>query len=165
MRSSNKRLLSIFKQCCEKGTRERCRRRNSEVLARERQGVGPVAPAPRSAFSPVVRRGFSLWNQSPRSELSRCGRPQSHSALWPLYAWPRFGEAFSFSSRDRPEDATVGNEFHCKFGGRFVDVAGARCRLRSGRTNLATVRSALRPFATQDHLVGTVTGPPSGRPS
>src|SRR5262245_16184250 len=25
--------------------------------------------------------------------------------------------------------------------------------------------SALRPFASQGHLVGTVTGPPSGRPS
>src|SRR6266700_7596378 len=42
MRSSNKRLLSIFKQCCEKGTRERCHRPNSEVLARERERVGPV---------------------------------------------------------------------------------------------------------------------------
>jgi hypothetical protein len=40
--SSNKRLLSIFKQYCEKGTRERCHRPNSEVLARERERVGPI---------------------------------------------------------------------------------------------------------------------------
>ena len=32
-------------------------------------------------------------------------------------------------------------------------------RLRSGRTKLATARSALRPLARQGHLVGTVTGP------
>jgi hypothetical protein len=34
--------LSIFKQRCEKGTRERCRRPNSDVFARERERVGPV---------------------------------------------------------------------------------------------------------------------------
>src|SRR5262245_10735525 len=33
-------------------------------------------------------------------------------------------------------------------------------RLRSGRTKIATARSALRPVARQGHLVGTVTGPP-----
>jgi hypothetical protein len=68
MRSSNKRLLSIFKQCCEKGTRERCRRPNSDVLAREREGVGrrvspphdqPLAPSPGGAFLSENRSGFS----------------------------------------------------------------------------------------------------------
>src|SRR5262249_29625938 len=41
---SNKRLLSIFKQCCEKSTRERCRRPNSDVLAREGDRVGAFGP-------------------------------------------------------------------------------------------------------------------------
>ena len=35
-------------------------------------------------------------------------------------------------------------------------------RLRSGRTKVATARSALRPLARQGHLVGTVTGFPAG---
>ena len=35
----------------------------------------------------------------------------------------------------------------------------ARVCLRSGRTKVATARSALRPLARQGHLVGTVTGP------
>src|ERR1700751_695801 len=47
-----------FKQCCEKGTRGRSRRPNSDVLARERERVGRLCvPAPRSAFSPVTWRG------------------------------------------------------------------------------------------------------------
>jgi hypothetical protein len=33
-----------------------------------------------------------------------------------------------------------------------------RFRLRSGQTKLATVRSALRPFARQGHLIGAGTG-------
>src|SRR6516165_3393780 len=43
-------------------------------------------------------------------------------------------------------------------------VANARSRLRSGRTKFAA-RWTIFAFARQDHLVGTVTGPPSGRPS
>ena len=39
----------------------------------------------------------------------------------------------------------------------------ARFRLRSGQTKLATVRSALRPFARQDHLIGAEPGPSSAR--
>src|SRR5262249_46256862 len=38
-------------------------------------------------------------------------------------------------------------------------------RLRFVRTKTGNASSALHPFASQDHLVGTVTGPPSGRPS
>src|SRR5262249_32830615 len=38
-------------------------------------------------------------------------------------------------------------------------------RLRCLRTKTGNVCSALCPFASQGHLVGTVTGPPSGRPS
>src|SRR5262245_5999720 len=57
---------------------------------------GSIPGPPITAFSPVTRRGFSLWNQSPRAELSRCGMPQrTHSAMYPSYAWPRFGGAFS----------------------------------------------------------------------
>ena len=40
----------------------------------------------------------------------------------------------------------------------------ARSRLRSARTKLATVRSALRAFARQGHLVGTPVDPGSPRP-
>ena len=43
-------------------------------------------------------------------------------------------------------------------------AANARSRLRSGRTKLATVRSALRAFARQGHLVGTLIDPGSPRP-
>ena len=39
-----------------------------------------------------------------------------------------------------------------QFGARFATAADARSRLRSGRTKLATVRSALRAFARQGHL-------------
>ena len=39
---SNKRLLSIFKHCCEKRARERCHRPNSDVLARHVNGSGPL---------------------------------------------------------------------------------------------------------------------------
>src|SRR5262249_8414524 len=41
----------------------------------------------------------------------------------------------------------------------------ARSRLRSGRTKLAVARWAICTFERQGHLVGTVTGSPSGRPS
>jgi hypothetical protein len=63
--------LSIFKQFREKGhARESCRRPNSDVLAREHERVGSVESlAPRSAFSPVVRRGFFL-ERTPWSRLS-----------------------------------------------------------------------------------------------
>ena len=40
----------------------------------------------------------------------------------------------------------------------------ARSRLRSARTKLATLRSALRAFARQGHLVGTPVAPGSPRP-
>src|SRR6516165_8890796 len=38
-------------------------------------------------------------------------------------------------------------------------------RLRCLRTKTGNASSAFRPFASQGHLVGTVTGPPCGRPS
>src|SRR5262249_24146050 len=51
-----------------------------------------------------------------------------------------------------------------QFDQRIGPVANVRSHLRSGRTKLAAARSAICPFASQDHLVGTVTGPPSVRP-
>src|SRR6516165_7508984 len=47
---------------------------------------------------------------------------------------------------------------------RIGRVANARFRLRSGRTKLAGARWTSCTFARQNHLVGTVTGPPL-RPS
>src|SRR5262249_38733634 len=44
-------------------------------------------------------------------------------------------------------------------------VANARSRLRSGRKKLAAARWTICAFVRQGHLVGTVTGPPPGRPS
>src|SRR5262249_18164924 len=44
-------------------------------------------------------------------------------------------------------------------------VANVRSRLRSGRTKLAAACWAICAFERQGHLVGTATGPPSGRPS
>jgi hypothetical protein len=44
-------------------------------------------------------------------------------------------------------------------GVAIANVPNVSFRLRSRRTNTASLRSALRPFASQDHLVGTVTGP------
>src|SRR5262249_36836014 len=44
-------------------------------------------------------------------------------------------------------------------------VANVRSHLRSGRTKLAAACWALCAFERQGHLVGPVTGPPSGRPS
>src|SRR5262249_17379215 len=44
-------------------------------------------------------------------------------------------------------------------------AVNASSRLRCLRTKTGNASSALRPFARQDHLFGTVTGPPSGRPS
>ena len=54
----------------------------------------------------------------------------------------------------------------CSRSARDLRVRPTRVlRLRSGRTKLATARSALRPLARQGHLVGTVSGPvPVGRP-
>src|SRR6516225_1838191 len=48
---------------------------------------------------------------------------------------------------------------------RIGPVANARFRPRSGRTKLAAARWTICAFARQGHLVGTVIGPPSGRPS
>src|SRR5262249_22585 len=47
---------------------------------------------------------------------------------------------------------------------RFADRVNALARLRSRRTKTTSVRSALRLFARQGHLVGTVTGPLSVGP-
>src|SRR5262249_21606761 len=44
-------------------------------------------------------------------------------------------------------------------------VANARSRLRSGRTNAATVRSGFWRFSRQCYLVGTVTSPLPAGPS
>jgi hypothetical protein len=44
--------------------------------------------------SPVIWRGFSFWNQPPRSELSRCGSPKTLLPPMPLAPLRR-----SFSSR------------------------------------------------------------------
>src|SRR4029077_7970500 len=53
-------------------------------------------------------------------------------------------------------------ELFYQWGG-FTRRSNAHSSLRSGRTKVATARSALRPLARQGHLVGTVTGPlPSG---
>ena len=53
-----------------------------------------------------------------------------------------------------------------QIGGRFALTGNARLRLRSGRTKLATVRSALRAFARQGHPRSTSIGPgsPGRRP-
>src|SRR5262249_15598364 len=56
----------MFKQCCEKGTREGRRCPNSDLLARERErGLIPGSMTLRSAFSPVNRRGFSFVEPIP----------------------------------------------------------------------------------------------------
>src|SRR5262249_8976735 len=47
---------------------------------------------------------------------------------------------------------------------RIGPVANVRSRLRSGRTKLAAACWAICAFERQGHLVGTATGPPSGRP-
>ena len=49
-------------------------------------------------------------------------------------------------------------ELLLQLGAVFADMTNARSHLRSGRTKLATMRSALRPLARQGHLVGTVIG-------
>ena len=54
-------------------------------------------------------------------------------------------------------------ELPFQLGQGFTDVGRTRSRLRSARTKLATVRSALRPLARQGHPVGTVHRTPSGR--
>jgi hypothetical protein len=46
-----------------------------------------------------------------------------------------------------------------EIGAGRVSSTDAGFRVRSGQTNLATVRSALRPFARQGHLIGTGIGP------
>src|SRR5262249_38715830 len=51
-----------------------------------------------------------------------------------------------------------------QLGSGLAHPATARSRLRSGRTKLAAARWAICAFERQGHLVGTVTGPPSGRP-
>src|SRR5262245_5220935 len=67
---------------------------------------------------------------------------------------PRFGE---------PPSACV--EFLFQFGPRLVRPSDVRSRLRSGRTKLAAACWTICAFVRQGHLVGTVTGPPPGRPS
>ena len=53
MRSSRQTSLSILKQCCEKGTRERCRP-NSDILVSDVGEVGLVAcRAPRTTLVPL----------------------------------------------------------------------------------------------------------------
>src|SRR5262249_21219815 len=49
-------------------------------------------------------------------------------------------------------------ELPFQFGTGFADAGDARCRLRSGRTKLATVRPALRAFARQGHPRSPHTG-------
>jgi len=76
-----------------------CRRPNSDVLARERERVGPglsVPVAPPSHLAPSLGGAFYFWNQSLRSELSRCGSPKTLLPQCTEYAWPRFGGAFPF---------------------------------------------------------------------
>jgi hypothetical protein len=85
------RFSSDFRRC-------RCRRPNSDVLARKRDGWGllQVPQAPPSPLAPSPGGAF-LCGTNPRARnLSRCGMPQrTHSAMYPSYAWPRFGGAFS----------------------------------------------------------------------
>ena len=57
------------------------------------------------------------------------------------------------------ELARARRELLFELGRRPARSAGARSRLRSARTKLATVRSALRAFARQGHLVGTSIDP------
>src|SRR5262245_60393487 len=45
-----------------------------------------------------------------------------------------------------------------------ANAVNVSSRLRCLRTKTGSASSTLRPFASQDHLVGTATGPPSGRP-
>src|SRR5262249_45709289 len=47
----------------------------------------------------------------------------------------------------------------------LFQVGIVRSRLRCLRTKTGNACSALRTFVRQGHLVGTATGPPSGRPS
>src|SRR5262249_18722150 len=85
------RFSSDFRRC-------RCRRPNSDVLACKCDGWGllqvPQGPSSPLAPSPV---GAFLCGTNPRARnLSRCGIPQrTRSAMYPSYAWPRFGGAFS----------------------------------------------------------------------
>src|SRR5215468_3359950 len=51
-----------------------------------------------------------------------------------------------------------------QFDQQIGPVANVRSRLRSGRTKLPAARWAICAFERQGHLVGTATGPPSGRP-
>jgi hypothetical protein len=50
-------------------------------------------------------------------------------------------------------------KFLFQIGAGFADAANARSRFRCLRTKTSNAGSALRPFARQDHLIGTVTGP------
>src|SRR5262249_15877792 len=49
-------------------------------------------------------------------------------------------------------------EFIFQFRGGFADAADVSSRLRCLRTKTGNLSSALRPFARQGHLVGTVGG-------
>src|SRR5262245_46839006 len=56
-------------------------------------------------------------------------------------------------------------EFLFQIGVGYAKGVSVSSRLRSGRTRLAVACWALCAFERQGHLVGTATGPPSGRPS
>src|SRR5215472_1220746 len=60
------------------------------------------------------------------------------------------------------ELAPVFFEFLFQFGVGIANGINASPRLRCLRTKTGNASSALRPFAIHDHLVGTITGPPSG---
>src|SRR5262245_33106124 len=60
------------------------------------------------------------------------------------------------------EFAPVRFELLFKIGTRLTLPTNACSHLRSGRTKTTNACSALRSLARQGHLVGTVTGPPSG---
>src|SRR5262249_1916683 len=56
-------------------------------------------------------------------------------------------------------------EFLFQVGVGYAKPVNVSSRLRCLRTKTGNASSALRPFASQGHLVGTVTGPPSSRTS
>ena len=51
-------------------------------------------------------------------------------------------------------------EFLLQLRSGFANAVNVSSRLRFVRTKTGNASSALHPFASQDHLVGTVTGPP-----
>src|SRR5262245_55220997 len=131
----NKRLLSIFKQCCEKGTRERCRRPNSEVLAREREWVGPTRLSVRLPTAGSRRAGaYGIYGTHDR-EISI---PFSHGRR-------RLRACLSLSLRETHATATCFRSLVAAGGScpEFRRTA-ARSRWRSppGRQRWSRVQSA-----------------------